>query len=513
MDERSPKRRRVTGSPSAGEQEQRRTPRRASFMSPTKASLARFNPNLLKSPYLSTSPRRPQSRRGSIAPTSHHGPEAQGSEDLTTAHHEITNITSNETDAGASGTMNLFHDLDLNTDNAAPAVPDRNREPVPQSPSHDITSEGEYLRGGDDEASMRLAKAKEKEDITKELQSLRRSCKQLEQFLERTKTGSAEMSMDNTSIRKLAALMDEEDDSRQESEAQPMSTLMNTFLPFTTPQIQQPADVDEEVDIPSHRPLELKDPLPCLQLFTGLRSALHTEPPRTDRDVKGHVSSRQTQRLQLSDPNRLFAANIRFEVCTSANDDAAPKIMNLSVLDLSHWARSELSPWIRQREDDCDLNCLTYGLGSYYEMSMRRAEVWLRCEKQFSNLLRHESEGEKENSDQAGTSQAGTWTKLHPQMARSSLLLMDKEVMLRVTWNIRMDWTGDAESEVVASASFSQTCTFSSSYEAHWMLTKCVDRELDTRKSLAKVPVTFGRLVKDRGVFAAINAMVSVLFS
>lgn len=67
--------------------------------------------------------------------------------------------------------------------------------------------------------------------------------------------------------------------------------------------------------------------------------------------------------------------------------------------------------------------------------------------------------------------------------------------MLRVRWEIGFDWTGEVESRLGARARFPKV----------W-------HEVDERRGLEKVPMVFDRLVKERGVFNAVEIMSGVVF-
>lgn len=96
----------------------------------------------------------------------------------------------------------------------------------------------------------------------------------------------------------------------------------------------------------------------------------------------------------------------------------------------------------------------------------------------------------------AGKGRSGLQRKdLFRQLGRSVLVFESQEVVLRISWYIRFDWTGEAESVVSAAAAFPSA----------W-------QEADERRSLKRIAETFDRLVRDRGVFGGIKVMVGLLF-
>jgi hypothetical protein len=103
-------------------------------------------------------------------------------------------------------------------------------------------------------------------------------------------------------------------------------------------------------------------------------------------------------------------------------------------------------------------------------------------------------------------------TELLSHLGRNHLILRNDEAVLRISWSVVFDWTGEAESDVSASAAFSQTCKYRALPFEAFMLIFLVDHDMDSRESLKKVSMTFSRLVRSKGVFGAIDAMVSLVF-
>ena len=66
---------------------------------------------------------------------------------------------------------------------------------------------------------------------------------------------------------------------------------------------------------------------------------------------------------------------------------------------------------------------------------------------------------------------------------------------MRVRWEIGFDWTGEVESRLGARARFPEV----------WY-------EVDERRGLGKVPTVFDRLVRERGVFEAVEILSGVVF-
>ncbi|KFY31973.1 hypothetical protein V494_07897 [Pseudogymnoascus sp. VKM F-4513 (FW-928)] len=79
-------------------------------------------------------------------------------------------------------------------------------------------------------------------------------------------------------------------------------------------------------------------------------------------------------------------------------------------------------------------------------------------------------------------------------MRRTALVLPVEDVEVTVQWRIALDWTGEAEHAISASARVPRS----------W-------HEQDERRSLAKVPEMFRKLVESRGPVVAVRTVVTGL--
>jgi hypothetical protein len=124
-------------------------------------------------------------------------------------------------------------------------------------------------------------------------------------------------------------------------------------------------------------------------------------------------------------------------------------------------------------------------MGRWYEVALRRARFWCTLESELgtedgreqskaqlkaSRKRRkrpgnEEAEEQGEGADEAleaenGKEKAWTRRQLLPQMKRSSLVLANESVELQIEWAIIIDWTGEAESCISASARVPSSCKF-----------------------------------------------------
>ncbi|KAF2097898.1 hypothetical protein NA57DRAFT_57073 [Rhizodiscina lignyota] len=494
MDEPSPKRRRL--SPEPDNSEPRKAPRRASFLSPTKASLARFNPNLLKSPNLSQSPRRPPSRRKSqlqsCQPLAERGRESAVSD---TAEPEQARRESSPI-ARPQSRNSLFDDLNLDsTEFQQPVLPDHGNH-VEQPELSAAYMEPTPLAS---QAQLDPTKIEEKRKLQQELKLLREQCNQYERIQERIRKKSQSEPDDPTTLELIQLLNDEQPNSEKgRNVSKPaVSDLLNSFLPFAIPTpTYQTVNEDDDSPVASHKPLELKDPLPCLQLFTPLTFSATMNIPRPLPGDNQNRAESQIHHWHVQGPGALFSADIDMEITTAVSDSKRPEVRHLNVRRISQWARPELQKWADDCSQALDVGALFYSLGSYWDIAMRRAQCWARCENTFTQLMKPPEDLDKENDSSGPNQSKHLRSEILPQLGRNSILIRHDEIALRISWNIKFDWTGEAESEVSASAAFAP-----------------LYHNVDGRASLNKVPTTFARLIQSKGVFGAVEAMVGVLFS
>lgn len=151
----------------------------------------------------------------------------------------------------------------------------------------------------------------------------------------------------------------------------------------------------------------------------------------------------------------MFRAEIDIDITSSGDESVIPTIGNLAVSGLSPWARAELNEWTGKLCRSQDAGQLLYGLGNYWEIAARRAECWSKCQEAFSHLFTKSPFDDKENHNQVVDKSR---PELLRNLGRTSIALQDDEVLLRITWTITFDWTGEVESKVRASASFARIC-------------------------------------------------------
>ncbi|RMZ71643.1 Structural maintenance of chromosomes 1A [Pyrenophora seminiperda CCB06] len=274
----------------------------------------------------------------------------------------------------------------------------------------------------------------------------------------------------------------------------PVSTLLCSFLPFAALSVPQPRPKQPAKAIPSHRPLELADPLPYLEMFTSLKFSTQISLPR-DKVLPASSRVHQKHTIDITGPQKLLTAQIAITI-----DGLTHEIIDMHILRLSPWAEGELGSFIRARAQDKDIGNAAWAMDSYWELAHKRAQYWQKCQTKFAHLLAGRNNEDAENhvtQAKANTAKPIMSRKdLTRNLGRDTLVLQDKHVLFKLNWRISFDWTGEAESDVTVEAAFPKV----------WS-------ETDTGASLKKVPETFTSLLRTKGAFEATRIMVALLFA
>ncbi|KAF9740012.1 hypothetical protein PMIN06_003437 [Paraphaeosphaeria minitans] len=280
----------------------------------------------------------------------------------------------------------------------------------------------------------------------------------------------------------------------EENEGQPpaLSSMLCSFLPFATQRIAS-SNPQPDNPVASHRPLELEDPLPYLQMFTSLKFNTRLSVPRGQNPP---TSSRfhQKHMIDITGPQSLLIASISATIDTLSN-----AIVDLKLLQLPHWAERELGAFVRVKAKENDLGNVCWAVGSYWEVAKKRAEYWHRCEVIFGHLIPGRTSEDTEDIDvRSGGKPSRILSRrnLSRNLGRDTLVLEDRHVSLKISWRICFDWTGEAQAEVGVVPAVPRV----------W-------READSNDSFTKIPETFTSILQSKGAFAATKTMAALLFS
>jgi hypothetical protein len=231
----------------------------------------------------------------------------------------------------------------------------------------------------------------------------------------------------------------------------PISSLLCSFLPFSALAVAQPRPKQPVKPIPSHRPIELADPMPYLGMFTFFKFSTRLNLPRG----KVFPASRrvhQKHTIDIVGPQNLLTAQVSITI-----DALAHEVIDLHILRISPWAERELGTFIRGKAQERDLGNACWAIDSYWEVARKRAEYWQKCETAFSHLLAGRTGEDTENRPQTKNKTISR-KDLNRHLGRDTLVLQDKHVLLKLNWRINFDWTGEAQSDITVEPAFPRVC-------------------------------------------------------
>ena len=273
-----------------------------------------------------------------------------------------------------------------------------------------------------------------------------------------------------------------------ENRPAPVSTLLNSFLPFSSLVVPPPSRKTDEKPIPSHRPLELADPLPYLSMFTSLSFSTQLSLPRS-KISPSSTRVHQNHTIDVVSPQKLLTAQLSATVDAVANE-----VIDLAILRLSPWADGELGGFLRLKALENDISNACWAIESFWTLARKRAQYWHKCTLAFPHLVpSHRAAANTQDSPPKPTLARRDLTRY---LGRDVLVLQDKDVVLKIRWRIGFDWSGEAESSIGVEHAVPRAWT-----------------EADAMGSFAKVPRVFASLLDSRGVFEATRVLVAMLFA
>jgi hypothetical protein len=548
MDEPARKRRRTSSPAERASSPLRKPARRPSFASPTKASLARNYPNLLASQQTPTgSPSRPSSRGDILARGKQARAFVLGETDV---QEELRQETANEdgdwdTRGAAQNMTPRARKLAgyRNTPTATDAVEEEEPElpttpsqqgleevdsprrgvlfsspskrpprvkgivkqsPLrPKAPAVQEASSTQYVEDGPEETVAPERKEKkqppdpeiekrkqEKARLERELAELEAQVSKCTEEIVKEQKRTRDEALRPSDRSDLQAFVAKISGADDKADAIPISSLLCSFLPFSTlSKAQGPQKPDKPV--PSHRPIELADPSPYLEMFTCMKFTTQLHLPR-GKILPSSKRVHQKHTIDIVGPRKLLTTQVSIII-----DILASEVISMHVLRLSPWAERELGTFLRERSEVRDLGNASWAIESYWEIAQKRAQYWHRCESTFAYLLVGRTSEDTENArPQTKQDKKMSRRDLNRHLGRDTLILQDKHVLLKLNWRIGFDWTGEAESEVTVEPAFPSVWT-----------------EGDAAKTFSKVPETFASLLQSRGAFEATRVITALLFA
>jgi hypothetical protein len=170
-------------------------------------------------------------------------------------------------------------------------------------------------------------------------------------------------------------------------------------------------------------------------------------------------------------------------ISSNPADPGNPTVDSLHISNLSPWAKREVGEWFDARAEEGDISAVGFALGRYWDISTTRAQCWVRCCEELGHLVtcatdaqrsdkgERQKTGGKEAQRQVGEDEemhdaneaqnvpkSISKRELHSHLGRQELILKNDDVILRISWHLGFDWTGEVESVIAAKAAFPEAC-------------------------------------------------------
>jgi hypothetical protein len=299
---------------------------------------------------------------------------------------------------------------------------------------------------------------REKKRLARELKDLKDQVSRCTEEIVKIQEQSSAQSLQPEAKEDLIAFINKiarPDVKEDEEQTSVVSNLLCSFLPFSARLIPLPKSKQaQQKPVASHRPLDLDDPLPYLEMFTDFKISTQPSLPR-GRVFADSNRVHQKHVIDIIGPQSLLTTTISIIIDTLTN-----KVVDLTVLRLPSWAERELGIFVRTRAQERDLGNACWAIGSFWTIANKRAEFWHRCETSFAHLIPGKTSKDTENQMQAGAGKTIARKVMVRHLGRDILTLENQHVILKIRWTITFDWTGEAESEVRVEPSVPQVCKF-----------------------------------------------------
>ena len=203
-------------------------------------------------------------------------------------------------------------------------------------------------------------------------------------------------------------------------------------------------------------------------------------------------------------------------ICLSKDTES---IDSLTLSSISDWADSDLGAWIRETSPTCDVSCIGWGAGRYWEVVRKRAEFWAWCRDEFADFI-PEASSERDkisrnkgkqkavlpNQEPGSSAQEAEAESPDPPLISSelqdlipkrsiSLLSAQTGASLLFSWRVSLSAIGEPESRVSVRTALPRS----------WI-------KVDRKKSLGKIGELYQRLLAaEYGVRAATETVVRLV--
>jgi hypothetical protein len=247
----------------------------------------------------------------------------------------------------------------------------------------------------------------------------------------------------------------------------PTSSLLTSFLPFSIPVNTDAleADLEDSNPLPAHTPLPETPEL--ITLFSPLTLTSILSQPTRASPTDSAIS--QTHSITLTSPGKYLGATFDMIIGSDPNDrftkSHSSSIDVVTVKNLSAWAAPELDLWMAEKAADMDIISMGYGLGRYWDVCLKRGQCWGRIRHAFPQLVAETLRDEREDRDETRKRKRDAvdefgLEEVARDLGRQVFTLESRQVVLKISWAIEMDWAGDVISKVAAKAAFPGSCKF-----------------------------------------------------
>jgi len=321
-----------------------------------------------------------------------------------------------------------------------------------------------------EEQNQLTQKKEELDRLQNELRKIKNDTLQLEQHasaIERLKDGQ-----DYDKLFNVVALINRMNPTEEPEDSEvnllSVSTLLTSYLPFSIPLPESSSSSlssrGDDTPVLSHAPLPNTPKL--LNLFTPFKLTSVLSPPSKPSKLQPRVEQLHTITLSLSS---LFSCNLALTVSSDQTTERQPVVSSLKIPHLSPWADREVGSWARSLAADGDVQGLGYGLGRYWELNIKRAQVWTMVVNEYAHL-RPRIIGVLSSIDQGQSSPPKKATKkrkrddddeldgdqLGQYLGRDMLVCGNQSCEMRIRWHLGFDWTSEIESKVSLKLTFAR---------------------------------------------------------
>ncbi|KAL8720747.1 MAG: hypothetical protein Q9225_002448, partial [Loekoesia sp. 1 TL-2023] len=154
----------------------------------------------------------------------------------------------------------------------------------------------------------------------------------------------------------------------------------------------------------------------------------------------GPASDSRIRFVRVSSPDNLLTVKLRLKY-----EKLGEKLLEMVVWELSGWAEGELGRYIRDLVAKKDLVCIRQAVKQYWELSKERASCWTACEQDLQSSVQSHLVTRPNSREDPDPLQEGTVKTLLPMHGRQNLMLCHDGIALVIRWKIVPCSSGELE--------------------------------------------------------------------